>query len=138
MLSEKAQKILERITGKLSVGKGKKLVIGDGAPHLEADTIAFVKSLTEAVKSDLTKSILAGRRIATAKRAPMVPIDPLAPAKPTPTTPTAGLSDADLRVLEQEITAGSPALAPAEATKLFMQSYRVIAANGGRRLTAED
>ena len=48
-----------------------------------------------------------------------------------------GLSDADLRVLEQEITTGNPALAPAQAAKLFRQSYRVIAANPGRRLTTE-
>ncbi len=48
-----------------------------------------------------------------------------------------GLSDADLRVLEQEITSGNPAIAPGQASKLFAESYAVISANPGRRITDE-
>ena len=156
MLSKRVKELLDLVTlGKPGIGKGKKLVIGDGEPRLEADTVAFVKSLTTPAQSDLVKSHLAGRRVATAtslfsrasdivarvsKRAVQFPISesemqggtPTVGAKPR-TEP--GLSDADLRVLEQEITTGNPALAPAMASKLFLESYRVIAANGGRRIS---
>jgi hypothetical protein len=158
MLSRRTQELLERITGNPAIGKGKKLVIGDGAPHLEADTVRFVKSLTTSAQSDLVKSHLAGAHIAPigghvafargfaklAKRAAMVPITTEEMLGATPTVAPigsprseAGLSDADLRVLEQEITSGNPGIAPAQAAKLFMETYRVIAANPARRLTTE-
>jgi len=155
--------LLNRCNGKTAplstIDKGQKLTQGaDGTWRLEADTIAFVKSLTAPAKSDLVKSHLAGAHVARVgghadlqrgfakleKRAAMVPIsaDEMQGATPrvapigSPRSEP-GLSDGDLRVLEQEITTGNPALAPAQAAKLFLQSYRVIAANPARRLTEE-
>jgi hypothetical protein len=78
-----------------------------------------------------------------AKRAPQTLITDAEMQGATPSVAPAGkprgergLSDADLQALEAEITAG-PVLAPAQAAKLFLQSYRVIAANPARRLTEE-
>ena len=147
MLSKRTQELLDMIVPSKkapAVGKGTKLVIGDGAARLEADTIAFVKSLTAPAKSELVKSHLGGRRVATiAKRAAMTAITADEMQGGTPrVAPTGkprsepGLSDEDIKVLEQEITTGWPALAPAQATKLFLESYAVISAHGGRRISA--
>ncbi len=127
---------------------------------LSEGAMKLCKSMVEPAKSDLVKSHLAGRRITTIKnhfavasdlagkiqhrkRAPQTLLTETellgatsltVPAK-TPTED--GLSDDDLRVLEQEITSGNPALAPAEASRLFADSYRVIARNPRRRLTTD-
>jgi len=160
MLSKKTKELLDLITGKTpAVGKGQKLIIGDGPARLADDTVAFVKSMTE--KPTVARALAARGTIAhvakvggsadldrgfekLAKRAPQTLITPeemqsgmprVAPTGKPRSEP--GLSDGDLRVLEQEITTGNPALAPAQAAKLFLQSYRVIAANPARRLTEE-
>lgn len=147
MLSKRTRELLDLIVpGKRAlpaVGKGEKLTQGaDGTWRLEPDTVAFIKSLT-APTSDLVKSISGGRRVtAVLKRAPQIPLTEAELQGGTPTVGAKprtedGLSDQDLRILEQEITSGNPAIMPAQASKLFMQSYQVIAANGGRRLTTE-
>jgi hypothetical protein len=144
MLNRRTQELLERITGNPAIGKGKKLVIGDGAPHLEADTIAFIKSATATLSSELVKSHLGGRRLATIqKRAAMTPITAdemqgaaptVAPASSPRTTP--GLSDPDLKVLEQQVT--DEQLTPAKATVRFAETYDVINRNMGRRMSATE
>jgi hypothetical protein len=129
MLSRKVQEILDLIipggrTAKRSLPAGMKLVVGGGA-HLEPDTVRFVKSLTEPAKSDLVKSHLAARRMA----APTV-----APAG-SPRT-TAGISDADIKVLEQQVT--DEQLTPVKATVRFAETYDVISRNMGRRMSATE
>jgi len=162
MLSKRAKELVDLLTGRKiapAVGKGQRLIISDGPARLEADTIAFVKSMTAPAKSDLVKSHLAGAHVARvgghadlqrgfatlSKRAPHVAITEaemqagatprVAPIGKPRSEP--GLSDEDIKVLEQEITTGWPALAPAQASKLFLQSFRVITANPSRRLTTE-
>jgi len=160
MLSKKTKELLDLITGKTpAVGKGQKLIIGDGPARLAEDTVAFVKSMTE--KPTVARALAARGTIAhvakvggsadldcgfekLAKRAPHVPITEAEMQGATPSVAPAGkprgergLSDADLQALEQEITSGNPGIAPAQAAKLFMETYRVIAANPARRLTTE-
>jgi hypothetical protein len=147
-LSEKARALVELMTGKKVANKraGNVEQFRMSRPvenvQLKEGTIAFIKNVTNPT-SELVKSHLAGRRMATiTKRAAMTPIsaDEMQGATPQvapwgkPRTEP-GLSDADLKVLEQEITTGSPALAPAQATKLFLESYAVISAHGGRRIS---
>jgi hypothetical protein len=176
-LSKQAHELLDAILGKTanrsipSPGAGQKLTqTAKGTWELVPDirrfekslslkATTFIKSMVEPAKSELVKSHLGGRQIATItnhfaiasdlagkiqKRAPQTLLTETellgatsltVPAKPRSES---GLSDADIQILEQEITSGNPALAPQEATKLFLQSYRVIAQNMGRRLTAGD
>jgi hypothetical protein len=135
MLSRRTQELLERITGNPAIGKGKKLVIGDGAPHLEADTVAFIKSLTEPVKSDLVKSHLAGRRMASVtKRAAIFGVDPheLAPSvgKLPGDRTTPGLGDPGTDTARFLV-----GLTPAEITRLVVEQYATIRENMGRRIS---
>ena len=158
MLSKRTRELLDLIVpSKIPVGK--KLVIGDGAARLEADTLKFIKSMlgptTAAAALTARGAVVRVSKVGghvdlkrgfekLAKRAPHTLITPEEMQGGTPRiAPTGkprsepGLSDEDIKVLEQEITTGWPALAPAQASKLFLQSFRVITANPSRRLTTE-
>lgn len=157
MLSKKAQELLDLLTGRKiapPVGKGQKLIIGDGPARLADDTVAFVKSMTEkpTVAGALTANcaVMHVAKVGGSadldrgfekltKRAPHVPISAnevqgaapqVAPwGKPRSEL---GLSDADLRALEDAIT--TEALTPAEATKRFLAAMKIIRANMGQRV----
>jgi len=162
MLSEKALQLVETMTGGRKVAKriGNVPQMStwreSDARELRPSTVAFIKSLTAPKSDDLVGTILANRHtkkvvnhfaIAShlagkilAKRADMKILTEAERQGGTPTvTPgTAandgpGLSDADVQTLENVV--GTVMLSPAEATKRFMEAYRVISANPTRRLT---
>ncbi len=162
-LSEKARQLVETMTSRKLTAKRAGNVEQFWMSHpvenvqLKQSTVAFIKSM-EKPASDLVGARLVNRHAKTVKnlfavasdivgkiqkRAEMTALTPeelqglIMPTVGAPGRPEDGLSDADLRVLEQEIVSGNPAIAPAQASKLFADSYRVISANPGRRITAE-
>lgn len=157
MLSKRAKELVDLLTGRKiapAVGKGQKLIIGDGPARLEAHTIAFVKSMlpprsvpaAHAKKGATMHVAKVGgsadldRGFATlSKRAPHTPITEAEMQGATPRVAPIGsprselgLSDADLRALEDAIT--TEALTPAEATKRFLAAMKIIRANMGQRV----
>jgi len=164
-LSEKAAALVESITGRKvatrKAGNVEQMYVWreSGARDDVRDQrlISFIKSM-EKPASDLAGGRLVNRHTKTVKnlfavasdivgktqkRAEMTALTPeelaglVVPRVGAAGRPEDGLSDADLRVLEQEITTGNPALAPAQASKLFADSYRVISANPGRRISEQ-
>ena len=155
MLSKRTRELLDLIVpSKIPVGK--KLVIGDGAARLEADTLKFIKSMlgptTAAAALTARGAVVHVSKVGghvdlkrgfekLAKRAPqtLITADEMQGATPVvPRVPRTepGLSDADIQILEGDIT--TEALTPAEAAKRFLAAMKIIRENMGRRIAAKE
>jgi hypothetical protein len=164
MLSKKAQELLDLLTGKKVTTKtiGNREQFRMSRPvenaQIKEGTVAFIKSVLPAktVAGALAQKG-AQMRVAKvggsadldrgfkklAKRAPHVPITEAEMQGATPRVAPIGkprsepgLSDADLRALEDATT--TEALTPAEAAVRFLVAMKIIRENMGRRITAEE
>ncbi|MGO8916415.1 MAG: hypothetical protein ACLQJR_10950, partial [Stellaceae bacterium] len=121
------------------ISKGQKLVMGsDGRWSLEPDLERFQKGSRGL---DLVRTHLAGRHLMK-RAADLTPITPeemlggtpqVAPFGRPRTSP--GLSDADVQTLEQEVVAPLTIDQQSRMRDLATNTYRIVAANPGRRLS---
>ena len=161
-LSEKARRLVELLTGKKTANKraGNVEQFRMSRPvenvQLKEGTIAFVKSMLPsrsvpaalAQKGAVVHVSKVGGHVdlkrgfeKLAKRAPqtLITADEMQGATPVvPRVPRTepGLSDADIQILEGDIT--TEALTPAEAAKRFLAAMKIIRENMGRRIAAKE